>query len=90
MSQFDTLRAGQILCWLIAGALAAVTYSEHGFVASAVPSFALIAILAALGWLGPQIIHELAEINDQLAGRSKELHAFLRQLSKAVDQTYPK
>ena len=85
MSRFNNLLVGQFACFLIAVLLAVITIKEYGFAASGVASLGLAAILAAIGWLGPQIVHELAEINDQLSGRSKELHAFLRGL-KGISQ----
>lgn len=78
MTRFERLVAGQIILLIIAGALAGVSFSEHGFSAAAVSDLALCTLLAVIGWLGPQIVHELAEVNDQLAGRSKELHRFLQ------------
>ena len=80
MNQFEQLYSGQVICFFLAGALAAWTLIGHGISVSAVPSLAVCAILGAVGWLGPQIVHELSEINDQLAGRSKELHQLLSTL----------
>jgi len=85
MKQFQQLITGQFLCFFIAGLFVVTAIGEHGLSASVVPSLALSAILAAVAWIGTQIVHELAEINDQLAGRgrSNELHNFLSELKKS-------
>lgn len=80
MKQWWQLFYGQIACFVAAGLLFGIVVREHGFAASSVPGLGLSLILAVVGWIGPQIVHELAEINDQLAGRSKDLHKFLRDL----------
>ncbi len=82
MEIFYRLWTGQIICYLITVMLAVTAIKEHGLSASVVPSLGVLAILAAIGWIGPQVVHELAEINDQLAGRSKELHDFFSKLNK--------
>ena len=74
---FRRLLIGQWLCYLAAGLLGGAAFREYGFDGSVLAPLALAAVVAAIGWLGPQIVHELAEINDQLAGRSTELHSFL-------------
>ena len=80
MRQYNQLLFGQIVCFTIAG-LFAVLSLRDGFY-SAVPSLIACTILAVIGWIGPQIVHELAEINDQLAGRSKEFQGFFNDLKK--------
>ena len=36
-------------------------------------------LLAAVAIYGPQVVHELAELNDQLAGRSTEFRSLLNE-----------
>ena len=67
--------------------LGAMIIMEHGFTADSVPSLLLCGILVVVGFLGSHIAHEIAEINDQLAGRSKELHAFLRDIKETPRKT---
>jgi hypothetical protein len=81
MRQFKQLQVGQFLCYAAAGALTGTPFSAHGPGEASLIVLGLSALLAAVGWIGPQIVHELFEINDQLAGRSKEFHAYLRDLA---------
>ncbi len=85
MQQFQQLQVGQLLRYAAAGALASTVFFEHALGVGTLMLLGLAALLMAVGWIGPQIIHELAEINDQLAGRSKEFHAFLRQVRREAD-----
>ena len=79
---FESLIQAQWIGCLGAGALGGLSLYVYGFVGQVIVPLMLSLITILISWLGPQILHELMEINDQLAGRSRELHERLAQLHK--------
>lgn len=80
---YQQLFASQLISYVVGGFLvgwAAFTPAWMGRLIdpSAIAPIALGAIILVLATYLPQVVHELAEINDQLAGRSKEFHELLK------------
>jgi hypothetical protein len=71
------LRHGQQVAYACIGVLGGYSLGLYGWSGPAITPLLLSLIAALLSWVGPQIVHELAEINDQLAGRSPEFHMLL-------------
>lgn len=82
VTHFRQLRRVQFGCWLLAGLFAGSALDRGAWPASwihgAEVPLLLWLIVSALVYFGGNICHELFEINDQLAGRSVELHEALR------------
>ena len=81
---YKQLRFIQIVLYLGLGILfgallAPSSWAGELISADEVAHFALIAVGFAFAYYVPQIVHELMKLNDQLAGRSPELHSFLSQ-----------
>jgi hypothetical protein len=71
---FSNLTTGQMLGYGSAGVLAGASIYAYGIADDAIVPLLLCLIAILLSWIGPQIIHELMELNDQLAGRPLECH----------------
>ncbi len=84
---YRQLVASQWIFMGTAGALAAVAvfgpadwYAEY-LGRDTVASLGVCFVLGAISYYGSIVVHELAELNDQLAGRSTEFRDFLSELS---------
>lgn len=69
-----TLIVGQLIGFACSGWLAGYALLAHGWSEEVIVPLLLALIAALISWLGPQIVNELTELNDQLAGRSPEFH----------------
>ena len=80
---YQQLYVTQITSYLVGGfligwAVFTPDWVESLIGPSAITPIALGAIIMVLATYLPQVVHELAEINDQLAGRSREFHELLK------------
>ena len=87
-STFEMLLTVQWLGIISASVLAGLSLREYGFGGAIMP-LSLCLTVALISWLVPQIVHELQEINDQLAGRSPEFHAHLKHQQIRADSGLP-
>ncbi|MEX0590235.1 MAG: hypothetical protein WD207_04025 [Xanthobacteraceae bacterium] len=65
---FGNLMRGQAVGCFASGVFIVASLNVFGVSGNAIVPLSLSAIIMLICWLGPQIVHELMEINDQLAG----------------------
>ena len=76
---FHALKVVQSWACFFSVSLGGLALYFYGLSPEAIVPLLLSILVFPVCWWVPQIIHELVEINDQLAGRSPELHEHLKR-----------
>lgn len=74
----SNLIGGQQLGYAAGGIFIAWSFASYGLTTNVLIPLMFSCLFILITWIGVQVIHELMEINDQLAGRSPEFHRQLR------------